>query len=194
MSDVTSMFITYLLELYTWSNDSYSRGVVRDLWPNAKRAARWHINISSANDYLPTCLVGTYDILDLDQYKFAIYNSAFHLLAMKASETLAYMMGQCACICVMVGVGVEGWVGEVYCCSQFHHDVSDCCSKHQVSLSSIITCCISACVLCAAIIAYVELQRLHCLHVSYTGTLLYERRATIISCRNNTYGLTIQNT
>ena len=93
MSDVSSMFITYLLELYTWTNDSYTRGVVRDLWPTAKMAAQWQMAVSS-NGFLPTCLVSTYDILDLDQYRFATFNGAFHLLAMKAAETLAYMMGQ----------------------------------------------------------------------------------------------------
>eukprot|EP00731_Ephydatia_muelleri_P017942 Em0010g1040a len=91
MSDVTSMFITYLLELYTWSNDSYTRNLIKELWPVTKLAAQWQMNVTI--DYLPTCLVCTYDILDLDQYKFTTFNSAFHLLAMKAAELLAYAAG-----------------------------------------------------------------------------------------------------
>lgn len=91
MGDVTSMFITYLLELYTWSSDNSTRDLIKELWPIAKLAAQWQMNVSIDN--LPTCLVCTYDILDLDQYKFATFNSVFHLLAMKAAELLAYTVG-----------------------------------------------------------------------------------------------------
>ena len=93
MSDVTSMFITYILEMYTWSSDSSILAVIRGLWPNTKRAAQWQLNITQSNGYLPIYLVSTYDILGLDSYKYATYNGAFHLLAMKAAEKLAYLMG-----------------------------------------------------------------------------------------------------
>eukprot|EP00731_Ephydatia_muelleri_P017922 Em0010g1020a len=74
MSDVTSMFITPT----SWSS---------------QQAAQWQLNITQSNGYLPTYLVSTYDILGLDSYKYATYNGAFHLLAMKAAEKLAYLMG-----------------------------------------------------------------------------------------------------
>ena len=43
MSDVSSMFIVYLLELQTWYQDaSITSVVIQDLWPHAKLAAEWH--------------------------------------------------------------------------------------------------------------------------------------------------------
>ncbi|KAL5469493.1 hypothetical protein EMCRGX_G030750 [Ephydatia muelleri] len=102
MSDVISMFITYLLELYTWSNDNDTLGMVRGLWPQAQQAAQWQLNITQSNGYLPTYLVSTDDILGLDSYKYVTYNGAFHLLAMKAAEKLAYLMGR-----------LGGWDGRV---------------------------------------------------------------------------------
>ena len=94
MSDVSSMFIVYLLELQTWyQNTSVTSAVLRDLWPHAKRAAEWQMNISSI-DAIPRHLVDTYDILGFDAYQHSTYSSAFHLLAMKAAEKLAYEMGE----------------------------------------------------------------------------------------------------
>ena len=89
MSDVSSMFITYILELYRWSNDVTT---LKALWPNAKRAAQWHINVSSKYG-VPTHLINTYDILRQDQYDLCSYNSAFHLLALAAARELANAMG-----------------------------------------------------------------------------------------------------
>ncbi len=93
MSDVSSMFIVYLLELLTWHDDSYTQQVVKDLWPNAKRAAEWQLNVSAA-DGIPRHMVDTYDILGLSVYPHDTYSGAFHLLAMRAAETLAYWMGK----------------------------------------------------------------------------------------------------
>ena len=94
MSDVSSMFIVYLLELQTWYQDtSVTSAVLQDLWPHAKRAAEWQMNISSI-DGIPRNLVNTYDYLGLHAYQHSTYSGAFHLLAMKAAEKLAYEMGE----------------------------------------------------------------------------------------------------
>ncbi len=93
MSDVSSMFIVYLLELLTWRNDSQ---VVKDLWPSAKRAAEWQLSVSAA-DGIPRHMVDTYDVLQLDFYPHDTYSGAFHLLAMRAAEALAYWMGKLQC-------------------------------------------------------------------------------------------------
>ena len=91
MSDVSSMFIVYLLELITWHDDPYSQQVVVDLYNASKKAAQWHIAESTA-DGIPSHLVDTYDILGLNAYPYDAYTGGFHLLAMKAAETLAYKM------------------------------------------------------------------------------------------------------
>ena len=94
MSDVSSMFIVYLLELQTWyQNTSVTSAVLQDLWPHAKRAAEWQMNISSI-DGIPPYLVNTYDVLGLGAYRHSTYSAAFHLLAMKAAEKLAYQIGE----------------------------------------------------------------------------------------------------
>ena len=94
MSDVSSMFIVYLLELQTWHPDTnVTSAVLQDLWPHAKLAAEWHMNIS-ITDKLPDHLETTYDILGLSGYKYSTYSSAFHLLAVLAAERLAYQMGK----------------------------------------------------------------------------------------------------
>ena len=94
MSDVSSMFIVYLLELQTWYQDTnVTSAVLRDLWPHAKLAAEWQMNISNA-DKIPNYLETTYDILGLSAYRHSTYSSAFHLLAMLAAERLAYQMGK----------------------------------------------------------------------------------------------------
>lgn len=89
MSDVTSMFILYFLELYKWSNNL---DLTKQYWPYIKRAAQWHINVSSEVG-VPQHLVNTYDILAQNHYNLCAYNSAFHLLAMVACRELATAMG-----------------------------------------------------------------------------------------------------
>ena len=91
MSDVSSMFIVYLLELLTWHDDPYSQQVVKELYNASKKAAQWHIAESTAEGF-PSQLVDTYDILGLNAYPYDAYTGGFHLLAMKAAETLAYAM------------------------------------------------------------------------------------------------------
>ena len=94
MSDVTSMFIVYLLELQTWYQDaSITSAVLQDLWPHVKLVAEWHMNISDTDD-IPCNMVTTYDIVGLVAYQHSTYSSAFHLLAMRAAEKLAYQMGE----------------------------------------------------------------------------------------------------
>lgn len=58
----------------------------------AMKAAEWHMSVSSQYG-IPVKLQNTYDILALNQYTFSTYNSAFHLLAMRAAEELAKAMG-----------------------------------------------------------------------------------------------------
>ena len=89
MADVSSMFLVYILELYRWANDS---ATLHELWPNAKLAAQWHINIS-AEYGVPTHLVNTYDVLAQHHYDLCSYNSGFHLLAMAAARELALAVG-----------------------------------------------------------------------------------------------------
>jgi non-lysosomal glucosylceramidase len=91
MSDVSSMFIVYLLELLTWHNDPYSQQVVQDLYNASKKAAQWHMDESAAEG-IPGHLVDTYDILGLAAYPHDAYSGGFHLLAMRAAEALAYRM------------------------------------------------------------------------------------------------------
>ncbi len=68
--------------------------MVKELWPNAKRAAQWHLDVSKKVG-MPQYLVTTYDVLGLSSYPYASYNGAFHLLAMKAAEKLAVWMSKC---------------------------------------------------------------------------------------------------
>ena len=94
MSDVSSMFIVYLLELRTWHQDTnVTSAVLRDLWPHVKLAAEWQMNVSYIGG-LPNYLDTTYDIVGLSAYQHSTYSSAFHLLAMKAAERLAHQMGK----------------------------------------------------------------------------------------------------
>ncbi len=98
------MFIVYLLELLTWQKDDYKvQQVLDDLWPHAKRAAQWHMNMT-VNNTFPEHMVDTYDVLGLNQYPHDAYSGAFHLLAMRAAETLAYWMGMFLNVCLELKV------------------------------------------------------------------------------------------
>ena len=55
MSDVSSMYVLYVLELYKWGGDT---AMLKELWPTAKKAAQWHID-SSVDDGLPNYLCNT---------------------------------------------------------------------------------------------------------------------------------------
>eukprot|EP00494_Astrolonche_serrata_P032354 UN32623 len=86
MSDVTTMYIQYFWELYIWNNDI---GLIGEYWNNTLvPAINWQIN--TAKTYgVPERLVSTYDILRLEKWPVASYNSAMHLMAMKACMGLA---------------------------------------------------------------------------------------------------------
>eukprot|EP00039_Didymoeca_costata_P023556 m.7494 g.7494 ORF g.7494 m.7494 type:complete len:1006 (-) comp3723_c0_seq2:57-3074(-) len=88
MSDVSSMYIVYILELYRWQNDTET---LKEMYPIIKRAAMWHMNVSAA-DGTPEYLVNTYDILRPEDHKHVTYNSVFHLLCMSAAAELARAM------------------------------------------------------------------------------------------------------
>ncbi|ESO93556.1 hypothetical protein LOTGIDRAFT_161662 [Lottia gigantea] len=88
MSDVSSMFITYLLELLRWGNE---QDFAKELYPNAKKAAQWHI-LSARSSGTLIRMVNTYDVLGQNAYDVCAYNSVFHLLAMRAAEELAKFM------------------------------------------------------------------------------------------------------
>ncbi len=89
MSDVSSMFIVYVLELYQWANDT---DTLTKLWNNVKRAAQWHIDVSHRYG-IPEKLVNTYDVLMQNKYDLCSFNSAFHLLAMVAAKQVALAVG-----------------------------------------------------------------------------------------------------
>ena len=63
MSDVSSMFILYILEFHRWAGDSET---VRLYWPTVKRAAQWQMAVS-ARLGVPERLVATYDILQFEK-------------------------------------------------------------------------------------------------------------------------------
>lgn len=92
MSDSTSMFITYILELYAWGADEQS---LKLYWPTIKRAAEWAMSTCAELD-LPHKLETTYDILGFPRYDVSTYASVFHLLAMRATAELAKAMGDSA--------------------------------------------------------------------------------------------------
>jgi non-lysosomal glucosylceramidase len=89
MSDSSSMFIVYLLELMRWSNDTRSLELY---YPAAKRAAQWQMD-KSEEFGVPLGLDSTYDILKFPKYQLSSYASAFHLLAMRATMELAVLSG-----------------------------------------------------------------------------------------------------
>lgn len=89
MSDSSSMFILYVLELLRWGGDEES---LRLYYPTVKRAAMWQMN-RSAGFGVPEGLETTYDILKFPSYQLSTYASVFHLAAMRATEELARASG-----------------------------------------------------------------------------------------------------
>jgi non-lysosomal glucosylceramidase len=89
MSDSSSMFIVYLLELMRWSNDTRSLELY---YPTAKRAAQWQMD-KSKEFGVPLGLETTYDIMGFPKYQLSAYTSVFHLLAMRATMELAMLSG-----------------------------------------------------------------------------------------------------
>jgi len=87
MSDVSSMFIVYLHELYKWGGDEQ---ILKDFWSNARNAALWHLNAAnSTSSGLLESMCNTYDIANPPAYQLVSYNEIFHLLALRAASKLA---------------------------------------------------------------------------------------------------------
>eukprot|EP00755_Sulcionema_specki_P009882 Sspe_Gene.44889::Locus_22090_Transcript_1_1_Confidence_0.750_Length_3051::g.44889::m.44889 len=91
MSDCSSMYIVYILELLRWDNDFET---LNDLYPIARKAAEWQISVSDETYGLPLRLQTTYDILALNRYNFSAYSSVFHIVAMRAMAALAAHKGR----------------------------------------------------------------------------------------------------
>lgn len=89
MSDSTSMFIVYVLELLRWGGDNTT---LQLYYPTVKRAAQWQM-MRAEELGLPQHLETTYDILQFPQYQLSAYASVFHLLAMSATVELAKVAG-----------------------------------------------------------------------------------------------------
>ena len=89
MSDSTSMFIIYVLELYRWAADDTS---LKLYWPTIKKAVEWHISTCEQFD-VPYKLQTTYDVLHFPEYDVSTYSSVFHMAAMRAAAELAKAMG-----------------------------------------------------------------------------------------------------
>eukprot|EP01059_Diplonema_ambulator_P001585 TRINITY_DN11354_c0_g1_i1.p1 TRINITY_DN11354_c0_g1~~TRINITY_DN11354_c0_g1_i1.p1 ORF type:complete len:975 (+),score=272.70 TRINITY_DN11354_c0_g1_i1:44-2968(+) len=88
MSDCSSMYIIYLLELLRWNND---QDFVRTWYPTARKAAEWQISVSTFHG-MPTKLQTTYDILDMQGYSAVTYSTVFQIVCMKAMAKLAEFM------------------------------------------------------------------------------------------------------
>ena len=73
---------------------------VKRMYPVVQKAAQWHMDVSK--DFgLPRKLQNTYDVLGLNAYDLAAYNSAFHLLAMRAAEEIAKALGKSYDLCCL---------------------------------------------------------------------------------------------
>lgn len=89
MSDVSSMFILYVLELLRWDADNVTATLY---YPTVKRAAQWQMRNASRFG-VPTHLQTSYDIMGFDKSEVAVYASVFHLAAMAAAAELATFAG-----------------------------------------------------------------------------------------------------
>eukprot|EP01064_Diplonema_japonicum_P033224 TRINITY_DN64_c1_g2_i1.p1 TRINITY_DN64_c1_g2~~TRINITY_DN64_c1_g2_i1.p1 ORF type:complete len:965 (+),score=272.99 TRINITY_DN64_c1_g2_i1:68-2962(+) len=89
MSDCSTMYIIYLLELLKWNDDT---AFVKEWYPVAKKAAEWQISVSTVSG-MPYKLQTTYDILALNRYDASTYSTVFHIAAMRAMAELAQFMG-----------------------------------------------------------------------------------------------------
>ena len=88
MSDVSSMYIVYLLELLKWGGED---AFVREWYPVAKKAADWQVSVSTFHG-MPYKLQTTYDVMGLERYDTATYSAVFQILAMRAIQELAVFM------------------------------------------------------------------------------------------------------
>ena len=88
MSDSTSMFIVYVLELYKWDADVVT---LKTYWPVIQKAVSW-INSTALEFGVPYKLETTYDVLGFPKYELSTYASAFHILALMAARELGVAM------------------------------------------------------------------------------------------------------
>ena len=87
MADVTNLYVAEIYQLWKWRPQP---GWLDEFWPSVQRAVAWEIGVSPQG--LPVQLVDTYDILALDQYEYATFNSVLHLLGMRAAMEMARAM------------------------------------------------------------------------------------------------------
>jgi len=87
-ADVSTLFIAQVWQFYSWSNDV---AFLKEMFPHVRAATLWQIGVSPQG--LPEHLVNTYDILDLASYPLCTFNSALHLMAMRAAVQLANAVG-----------------------------------------------------------------------------------------------------
>ena len=89
MGDGCTGFLLGLYAQYKWTGDSE---LLVELWPNAKRAAKWQIERSK--DFgLPHNLNNTYDWWEFENKEVVAYNAFIHLAAMLAAEKMALLEG-----------------------------------------------------------------------------------------------------
>jgi len=118
MSDSSSMFVIYILELLRWDGDT---GTAALYYPTVKRVVAWQL--AAAKTYgVPYKLETTYDILEFPQYDLSAYASVFHIAALKAAEQLAIFQNDTA-FATVCATGVTAaqaamdtlqWTGEYY--------------------------------------------------------------------------------
>lgn len=68
MSDSTSMFMIYVLELLLWDGDTTSAKLY---YPTVKRGAQWQM-AKAATYGVPLGLQTTYDIIGLEKYQVTV--------------------------------------------------------------------------------------------------------------------------
>ena len=89
MSDSSSMFMVYLLELLNWDADITS---LQLYWPTVQKIVDWIISTTSTIG-VPYQLQTTYDQLRFNDHQASSYSTGFHLLAMRVGQELATAMG-----------------------------------------------------------------------------------------------------
>lgn len=96
MGDTTTIWLLGLWEMYRGTGDM---GLLQDLYPYVPRAVQWQAGVSQEYG-LPSHLVCTYDILQLEKHNTTTFNGALHMAAMRAGAALATAMGDNATVAV----------------------------------------------------------------------------------------------
>ena len=92
MGDTTTLFVVEVYEYWIGTGDE---SLLAEFYPTVRTATEWAIAQGGA-DGLPTHLVCTYDILDLDQYNHTTYNSFLYLAMLRATVEMATHLGDTA--------------------------------------------------------------------------------------------------